>query len=280
MGKERLDAGRGRGQGVVKGAPAGGRPSGTGNRPKNSRAGSSGSKRWFYLVLAAVLVVGITALSYMASRPKNNVSQIDSTITPVPNQGHVLGSDSAPVEVIEFADFECPACGSFATLTEPDVRSRLVNSGVVRFRFMDFPLQMHRNTWPAHRAAWCAGEQNKFWEMHDALFQNQDRWNGEATSRPDGVIADLAKQLGLNMSQYDQCVSSRKYQAQIQANVNEGIRLQVPSTPTFIIGNKRVTSAVSYDEFKRHIDEALSTRTKAAPASSGAPSAATKTKTR
>ena len=250
MGKERVEAGQGRGKEVVKGGAQG-------PRKKGGAVKQRGGKRGFYIVLAVVLIVGITALSYMATRPTQTVTQIDSTIAPVPNQGHVIGSDSAPVEVVEFADFECPACGSFATLTEPDVRSRLVNSGIVRFRFMDFPLAMHRNTWSAHRAAWCAAEQNKFWEMHDALFQNQDRWNGETTSRPDRVISDLAKQLGLNMTQYAGCITSRKFQAQIQANVNEGNRLQVPSTPTFIIGNKRVTTALSYDEFKRHVDEAL-----------------------
>ena len=250
MGQERMETGRGRGAGVVKG-PARKKPAG------GASGGGGGEKRWFYIVLALLLIVGITALSYMATRSSQTVSLVDSTIAPVPNQGHVIGSDSAPAEVVEFADFECPACGSFATLTEPDVRTRLVNTGLIRYRFMDFPLSMHRNTWPAHRAAWCASEQGKFWEMHDVLFQNQDRWNGEATNRPDRVISGLAKQLGLNMSQFDACVSTRKYQPQIQANVNEGIRLQVPSTPTFFIGNKKIATAVPYDEFKRHVDEAL-----------------------
>ncbi|HJQ18822.1 MAG TPA: DsbA family protein [Gemmatimonadaceae bacterium] len=222
------------------------------------------SKRPFYIVLAVILIAGITALSYMAARPRQNVSLVDTTLPPVPNTGHALGRDNAPVEVVEFADFECPACGSFATLTEPDVRSRLVNTGIVHYRFMDYPLSMHRNTWPAHRAAWCAGDQNKFWEMHDALFFNQDRWNGEATSRPDGVIAQLAQGLGLNMSQFNSCVESRKYDPQIRANQAEAERRQVQSTPTFEIGQKRVTSAISYDEFKRHVDDALAAKSAAA----------------
>ena len=230
---------------------------GKGTVGASSARGSGSGKRLFYIVLALLLIAGITALSYMASRPRNAVSQIDTTIAPIPNQGHVIGSDSAPVEVVEFADFECPACGSFATLTEPDVRSRLVNTGLVRYRFLDFPLNMHRNTWPAHRAAWCAGEQNKFWEMHDAIFFNQDRWNGEATSRPDRALADLARPLALNMDQYTACVSSGKYDPQIRANVDVGVKRQVASTPTFLIGNTRVANAMSYDEFKRHFDEAL-----------------------
>jgi protein-disulfide isomerase len=127
----------------------------------------------------------------------------------------------------------------------------------VRFRFIDFPLNIHRNTRAAHLAAWCAGEQGKFWEMHDALFQNQDRWNGEATSRPVSAIERLAQQIGVNMDQYKSCMDSRKYAPQIQANVDEGMKRGIQSTPTFIIGNKVIPGAVPYDEFKRYVDEAL-----------------------
>ena len=259
MGKDRLDAGRGKGQGVV--AKTGG--------------SSGGGNRGFYLILILLLVAGIGTLAYLAAKPRQTVSQIDSTLAPIPNQGHAIGSDSARLEVVEFADFECPACGSFATLTEPDVRDRLVKTGQIRFRFMDFPLtNVHRNTWSAHRAAWCAGEQNKFWEMHDALFMNQDRWNGEETTRPDGVIEGLASQLGLNMPQYTSCVDTRKYQAQIQANVAEGEKRAVGSTPTFFIGTNKVGSALSYDEFKKYVDEALG----ALPAAPAIKPATTKTK--
>lgn len=229
-------------------------------RRKSAATKGPDPKRPFYIVLALLLIAGITALSYMASRPRQTVTQVDTTLPPIPNQGHVVGSDTAPVEVVEFADFECPACGSFATLTEPDVRKRLVNTGVVRYRFMDYPLSMHRNTWPAHRAAWCAGEQGRFWEMHDALFFNQDRWNGETTTRPEGVIADLARTVGVDATKFNACVESRKFDPQIRANAQEAERRQVNSTPTFIIGDKKVSSAISYDEFKRHVDEALAAR--------------------
>src|SRR5262245_41435175 len=113
------------------------------------RAANSGAKRPFYTAVAVLMVGGIATLSYMSARPKAG-AYMDSTVTPIPNTGHAIGSDSAPVEVIEFGDFECPACGSFANLTEPDVRARLVLTGQVRFRFMDNPLNIHRNTWPAH----------------------------------------------------------------------------------------------------------------------------------
>jgi protein-disulfide isomerase len=248
-----MEAGRGRGKGVVSKSGATKRQS-----VGKKASGGGGGKRGFYLLLALLLIAGIATLSYLATRPSQAVSQVDTTIAPVPNQGHAMGSDSALVEVVEFADFECPACGAFATLAEHDVRERLVKPGLVRFRFIDFPIvSIHRNTMAAHSAAWCAGEQGRFWEMHDAIFMNQDRWNGEATSRPDRVLAGLARQVGLNMDQYESCTNSRKYQPQIRSNLAEGERRGVRSTPTFIIGSKMVAKNTPYDELKRYVDEAL-----------------------
>ena len=232
----------------------------SGKRDSVRGARRSDSKRWFYLAIGGLLVVGIGTLSYLSIKPSQAVSLVDTTLPPVPNQGHAIGSDTAPIEVVEFGDFECPACGSFSTLTEPDVRTRLVNTGIVRFRYMDFPLSMHPNAWPAHLASWCAGEQGKFWEMHDAIFMNQDRWNTQATRRPDRVLSDLAKQVGVNMDQYGTCVETRKYHPQIRANMEEGVRRKVGGTPSFIIGSKMISEPLSYDEFKKFVDEALAAR--------------------
>jgi protein-disulfide isomerase len=243
---------------------------------KNARGG--GNQRMFYIALAALAVAGIAFLSYSTMKPKEPTSFVlDSAVTLVPNQGHVFGSDSARLEVVEFADFECPACGNFATLTEPDVRSRLVNTGLVRFRFIDFPLQMHPNSRPAHLAAWCAGEQNKFWEMHDALFATQDRWSGYATRRPNRVFSELAKSVGVNMDQYESCVAANKYAGQIQANVDEGIKQQVNGTPTFFAGRTKF-GPVSYDEFKKYVDQELA-RVAAETKAPATKAPATKTKT-
>ena len=238
-----------------------------------------GNKKIFYIALGALAVAGIAFLSYTTMKPSAPTSfQLDSAIALVPNQGHVMGSDSALVEVVEFADFECPACGQFASLTKPDVVTRFVNTGIIRFRFVDFPLQMHPNARAAHLAGWCAGEQNKFWEMHDAIFSVQDRWSGYATRRPNRVFSDLAKQVGVNMDQYESCVSSNKYAGQIQANVDEGIKRQVGGTPTFFIGRMRVSDPLSFDEFKRYVDQAVAQARaeKAAAPATKAPATTTK----
>lgn len=253
MARKGVDGGRGRRPGVVS----------------STRRGGPG--RGFWTALAAVAIVGIVALAWLASRPKTRVSQIDPNLPPLAAQGYVLGSPTAPVEVIEFADFECPACGQYAVLTEPQVRSDLVNTGKVRIRYIDFPLQMHKNTWDASLAAACANDQGKFWEMHDALFANQDRWNGEATSRPRGPISELAKQIGLDMNKYGACMDNDTHRAQIQANEREALRRQIGQTPTFIFNGTVVPGALPYDAFKHYVDEA----TKNAPVKTDSTAGAT-----
>jgi protein-disulfide isomerase len=116
---------------------------------------------------------------------------------------------------------------------------------------------MHKNTWDASLAAACANDQGKFWQMHDAIFQNQDRWNGEATSRPRPVLSDLAKGIGLDMSKYDACMDADTHRAKIQAHLQEAERRQVNQTPTFVIGDKLVPGALPYDAFKKLVDDEL-----------------------
>jgi protein-disulfide isomerase len=260
---------------VVKPTPSKGKSRTAAKRqPKNST-------RIFYLALAVIAVAGIGALSWMSRRPADReVSPVDSTLPKVQSNGYVIGSASAPIEVIEYGDFECPSCARFATLTEPDVRARLVDKGIIRFRYIDFPLSMHKNTWPASRAAACADEQGKFWQMHDLLFQTQDQWNGETTSNPNPFFKQLAGQIGLNQQQFDQCVDSKKTQAKVQAHEQLAAQQRIGATPSFVIGGKIIEGPRPYDEFKTLVDAALakSGSPMAIPSDAGTKKGATATK--
>ncbi|MBI1808864.1 MAG: thioredoxin domain-containing protein, partial [Gemmatimonadetes bacterium] len=178
-----------------------------------------------------------------------------------------VGREDAPVRVVEFADFECPSCGSWATLTEPDVRARLINTGQVAIRFYDFPLPMHKNTWAASNAAACAAEQGKFVEMHDRLFQGQIEWNGEATSKPKGVFMGYAKELGLDVAKFESCFDSQRMIPRIKGNRAEAERRQIAQTPTFVIGDKAIPGDIPFDQFKKYVDDELAKHAPAAPKS-------------
>lgn len=250
MANKKAETGKGRKPGVVKASKK-----------------TSAPNRAFYVIIAAIAVVGIAALSYVSTRsPAAAVaSRIDSTLPPVQSEGYVMGSPVARLEVIEFGDFECPQCGRFATLSEPDIRTRLVNTGTIRFRFIDYPLPMHANTWNASRAAACADEQGKFWEMHDAIFANQDRWDGTATNNPDKVLKDVAKQAGLKTDQFNECVDTKKTQAKVQAHYALAMARKVGGTPTFVFGDKQIDRFLTYDQFKQLVDDAVASAPAAPP---------------
>jgi protein-disulfide isomerase len=215
--------------------------------------------RAFYVIIAAIAVIGIAGLTYASSRPKGGTAiGFDSTLPKVESQGYVIGSPTARLEVTEFGDYECPQCGRFATLTETDVRSRLVSTGQIRYRYIDFPLDIHRNTWNASIAAACADKQGKFWEMHDAIFSTQDSWNGEATSNPNKVLKEVAARIpGINTDSFNVCLDTRQTQPKVQAHYELALARKIQATPTFFIGNEKYEGFLSYDDFKKHVEDAL-----------------------
>lgn len=230
----------------------------------------SGSR--FVGSLVLVGIVGIAILGYTASRPRAGITPVDPNLPAGTAEGYLIGNPDAPVQVIEFGDFECPACAQWANVTEPDVRERLIKTGLISFRFFDFPLDIHRNTWPASNAVACADDQGKFIEMHDGVFATQHQWDGLATSNPKKVFERVASGLGLNMDEWESCFDSQKHYPRIKANFEEGVRRGVGQTPTFIIGSTMYPGNIPFDEFKRYVDEAVAAAAAAAtkaPAKSG-----------
>jgi protein-disulfide isomerase len=224
------------------------------------------SRRAFYIALALIALIGTAAILYVATRPAQGVATIDPTLPPGEAKGYLLGDSTAPVTIIEFADFQCPACESFSTITEPDVRTRIVNAGLASFRFYDFPLPQHRNAVNASLAAACANDQGKFWEYHDRLFTGQPDWS-EARN-PQGTYAGYARQLGLDVARWEDCYESRAHERTILANKAEGERLGVSQTPTFVIGSRKVAGAIGYDRIRALVDSATAD---ARAAGAGAP---------
>ena len=256
MAKDRVDTGRGRRAEVVK---------------KKSKGGSKSMKP-FYAVLVLFAIVGTVALAYVTNRPQNAATTVDPNLaTATDARGYTMGNPNAPVKVIEFADFECPACAQFATLSEPDIKKRLIDAGIVSYTFHDFPLSIHRNTWQASNAAACADEQGKFWEMHDQLFNLQDQWNGQATRNPKSQFESYARALGLNVDQWETCYDSKKYEARIKASEALALKSGAGQTPTFIIGTKMVPGAIGFDKFKAYVDSALALAPRDSAAKAPAP---------
>jgi protein-disulfide isomerase len=257
MADKGVDGGRGRRSGVV-----------------NKQRGNSPQR--FYWVLALVVVVGGLLIARAARAPRARANVTTAPLTPATAEGYLMGNPNAPVQIMEFADFECPACGNFAVITEPDVRNRIVNAGLASYRFFDFPLPMHKNTMAASNAAACAADQGKFWEMHDQLFRNQPEWNTEATDNPKKIFLGYVKSMGLNTDTWETCFDAQAHQSRILANQAEGNRRKVQSTPTFVIGTRVIPGAMNYDVFKAYVDSAAKEAPAVAKTDTAAPKVTTK----
>ena len=193
----------------------------------------------FYLVLGALALAGIAVLVYQIRKPKGvsipaNVTVLEADTAGF--RGYLLGSDTAKIEVSEYADYQCPYCGDFATVQFPAIRQRLIETGLVRWRFRDFPLEMHPHARVAAHAAACAHEQGRYWELHNAIFEHQSEWS--PLREASGRFRGYAQQVGLDLGKYDACMQSAKFAGRIQASVEEGVRLGVGGTPTFLIGGR------------------------------------------
>jgi protein-disulfide isomerase len=157
------------------------------------------------------------------------------------------GPETAPVEMIEFSDFQCPFCES----AFPTVNQVLSTYGDrIHFIYRHFPLSIHPRARPAAEAAQCAAEQGKFWQFHDRLFGDQSRLGDEDFKQD-------AAQLGLDTSQFNACFDSRKYRAEIDKDILAGTEAGVSGTPAFYINGRMLSGAQPFAQFKRVIDEEL-----------------------
>ena len=175
----------------------------------------------------------------------------------------IKGDRKAQVVLIEFSDYQCPFCSRFGADTYPQLDTEYIKTGKIRYVFRDLPLDFHKQAFKAAEAAHCAGEQGRFWEMHDHLFQNQ-----KALAPED--LTKYAEALQLNGSSFQQCLDSGRYAADIKKDITEANNVGITGTPTFLIGviqpgdatvkvSKKLVGAKPYAEFKAAIDSVLNT---------------------
>ncbi len=153
-----------------------------------------------------------------------------------------LGKESAQVAVVEFSDYQCPFCSQLYLGAEAGIKKNYVNSGKVKIYFRDFPLSFHPNAMPGAIAARCANDQDKFWEMHDKLFDNQNTWSVMAD--PTQTLEGYATGLGLDSAKFKSCYENQNHLAEINADEAEGQTYGVQGTPgSYIIVPKEKIGA-------------------------------------
>ena len=179
-----------------------------------------------------------TAVRIMLEPPRQTIAATDS-----PSRGPA----NAPIELIEFSDFQCPFCQR----ANPTVQQVLTTYGDrIRFVYRHYPLPNHPNARPAAEASACAAEQGKFWPYHDRLFSGQ-------AGMTDGELKQHAVAVGLDAAKFNGCVDAHKFKALVDADVHAGEEAGVNGTPAFFINGRMLSGAQPYDAFKKIIDEEL-----------------------
>ncbi len=209
------------------------------------------------LVLLAFIGLGVAALT-TAPVPLGRVPDARAALPGgVTAEGfQFVGAENAPVTVVEYADYQCPACRAFATQIKAQFEQTYVVPGNVKFVFHEFPLAMHRNARPAAEASRCAADQGAFWRMHDMLFYNQAQWRN--LDSPVAQFGGYASQLGLDKTAFDGCMSAGTHRAVVGTAYDAGETIKIPGTPTFIVNGQQVDA----DGLQSAVDAAIA----AAPA--------------
>lgn len=205
-------------------------------------------KRFLLILTALILVFGgiFWFTKSKSSAPGTSGSQSKAS-------NHVIGANTKGVELIEFGDYQCPACGQFFPITQ-QLKAKYGDD--ISFRFANFPLvQIHPNAMVAARAAEAASLQGKFWEMHDLLFQNQTTWSGMGNPSP--VFEQYAKSLNLDIEKFKADSASSAVLETINADVQEAQSYDASATPTFILNGKKIDNPTSLEAFTKVIDEAI-----------------------
>ncbi|MGI0017570.1 MAG: DsbA family protein [Nitrosotalea sp.] len=179
---------------------------------------------------------------------QNDTTQKAAMNLLIENTSPILGSQDAPITMIEFGDYQCFYCNQFYHTTEPDIVKNYIDTGKVRMVFKDFVIIGQDSVNAAH-AAHCAQEQGKFWEYHDTLYNN---WNGENTGWASSAnLLLFAKNIGLNATQFGQCMTQSRYISTVQGSLSNAKDLGLTGTPDFFIisPDKSVTKIVGAQPF-------------------------------
>jgi protein-disulfide isomerase len=204
--------------------------------------------------IVTVIIISIGAFAFGGSSNSSNTTapvKKDTKLMVHPDSHQITAKD-AKVTLVEFGDFQCPACGAAYPVVEQILQNY---KGKINFVFRQYPLQVHNHAQPAAEAAEAAGAQGKFFDMYTALYTGQKDW-GESNKYMDYFLT-YAKNIGLDVNKFKADVQANKYKNKIQADMKDGDALAIQATPTFFINGVEQEGGLPYDQFKQKIDDAI-----------------------
>lgn len=205
------------------------------------------------VVTSVLLIVGAAVLLGNMGAPSSPIdtTKVDQKLL-LGSKRHATGSATPKVVIVEFGDYQCPACA----MAHPMVKNILGAMADVEFVFRNYPLAMHPNAKLAAEAAEAAGAQGKFWEMYNKIFETQKNWSNKSNDDALAMFTEYAKGLALNVEQFQKEVLENKYKDIISADQNDGNLAGVNSTPTFYINGVLYDGGLDNTAFKQAIEKA------------------------
>jgi protein-disulfide isomerase len=225
-------------------------------------AKSAAGPRRYYLPLALVAVAAIAVLGYAVIGRSGEAATRPVERALIPTEPRELmqlasgirsGPDNAPVKILTFIDFQCPACRAFGVEIEPLLREQYIATGKVQVTYFDWPIvSVHPHAFLAARAARCSNEQGRFWDYHDVLLGRQSVWS--PTTSVIGTFADYAAELGMDRGRFDSCLKSDQYAQTVTASMVLGEQLGVSGTPTIFVNGRIVDNWRNWSDFRQLLD--------------------------
>jgi protein-disulfide isomerase len=207
---------------------------------------------WF--VVIAVLIGGLWLLINAANAPLTPPPPAEiQNVPPVSKTDFIRGNPNAKITLIEYADFQCPACAAMHS-TIKQLEGNFKDNLRLIYRF--FPLtDAHQNAMISAQAAYAASLQGKFWEMHDIIYENQDSWSD--STQPKTIFTDYAKKIGLNLNKFNSDIDSDSTKKFVSDEQNKGLDLGISGTPTLFLNGKQIQNPTSYEEFKKLVQDEI-----------------------
>lgn len=214
------------------------------------------------LVTILLVIGGVFLSSKGSGNSELSKSQVSSQLL-VPQNSYVTSgflnneflpaSASAQISFVEFGDYECPACGVYSPFTKKLITDY---AGKINYVFRNFPLSQHKNAVISSSAVLAAGEQGKYWQMHDKIYETQTEWAG--LSDPTSLFVQYAKDFGLNTDQFLVDLKSSKIRDIIDSDVKDGTTVGISQTPTFFLNGRKIELDGTYEQFKNLVEKELS----------------------
>lgn len=208
---------------------------------------------FLWIGFGVFIIASVLGIIFLGAKTDKSSGLVSREPQPISASDWINGEMSAEVVIIEYSDFECPACASYFPILK-DLKEKFGSQIAVVYRH--FPLtQIHRNAELASLASEAAGRQGKFWEMHDLLFENQRNWSDNFGAKE--IFIGYAQQLQLDEKQFINDLDAKDLQDKVSASYREGVSIGIAGTPTFFLNGEKISNPRGYEEFERVISEKL-----------------------